>query len=452
MTERNKITEGTIWKQVLLFFIPITIGAFFQHLYTIVDTIIVGKALGTLQLSAVGGSASKIVVMMINFFVGVSTGITALSSRYYGNNNKSMLYSIIYNGTFIFSLGAIVLSLIGITFSNEILVLMNTPKETLELAATYLNTYLAGLIFCVIYNMLSGVIRALGDSKKPLYVLMFCSILNIVLDILFTLVIKMGVFGIAFATVLSQAVSVVILVKILMKEIPDFFEHKLKLSTSTMKDICGIGIPAGVQSIMFSVSNMVVQTGVNTFGAISVASWSAYVKIDSIVDIFVSSLGSTVITFVGQNYGAKRIDRVKECVKQIISISYILVASLVLIFILNREGLIGLFTEDKEVIKLGSQIMCVILPMYLLTIPQQVCSQAIRGLGKSFIPMVMTIVGVIGVRIIWVIFLLPLNPTLSFLGSCYPFSALIMSVTFTIYYRHIIKKIELEEKKISKVV
>lgn len=442
MVEKNEIISGVIWKQVILFFLPLTIGAFFQHLYSIVDTIIVGRVLGTLELSAVGGSASKIIVLIVNFFIGVSAGITALSSRYFAANETEKLHSVLFNGTIFFNIAGILLSIIGIIFSNSLLLLMKTPVETLEIANLYLRTYLSGIIFCILYNLFSGIIRAMGDSKRPLYVLMFCSILNIILDIVLTIYLKMGVFGIAFATVFSQAVSAVILIKITLKKLPEFTFRNRKFDIAMTKDICAIGIPAGLQSIMFSLSNMVVQSGVNTFGSTPVASWSAYVKLDAIVDVFVSSLGSTAITFVGQNYGAKRMDRVKQSVNQIILISYILVGTLVATFILFRYNLLSMFTKDQEVISLGSKILIVIIPMYLLTIPQQIFSQALRGLGNTFIPMLLTLVGVVGVRLIWVTLLLPLNPTITFLGLCYPFSALMMSTIFFFYYRRTIRVLE----------
>lgn len=440
MQKDNKIVSGTIWKEVILFFMPITIGAFFQHFYAIVDTIIVGKLLGTIELSAVGGSASKIIVLLINFFVGVSCGITALSSQYFGKKDTHKLYSVVYNGTIVFTLLSIVLSSVGILYSNRMLELMKTPLETLEMANLYLKTYLGGIIFCVLYNLFSGILRALGDAKKPLYVLMFCSVLNIILDVVFAVILHKGVFGIALATVLSQAVSVIILIKMVRDALPRLERYECKINKSVIKEICVIGIPAGLQSIMFSLSNIVVQSGVNTFGAVSVASWSAYIRIDSIVDVFLSSLGSTVITFVGQNFGANKVDRVKKCVHQIMLISYGLIGTLVGAFILCRVPLLSLFTKDAEVISLGSKILCVILPMYLLAIPQQIFSQALRGLGESFIPMILTLVGVVVVRLVWVKILLPIKPTLSFLGLCYPFSALLMSMIFTCYYRIRIKK------------
>lgn len=442
LKEENNIVDGIIWKEVLIFFIPLVIGAFFQHFYTIVDTIIVGNALGVVALSAVGGSASKLIVMLINFFVGVSSGITAYASRYYGQKDYRMLKSILFNGTVMFFVFGIILSIIGIVFSNDFLLIMNTPAETLKLSNVYLKTYLFGLVFCVMYNTFAGMLRAIGDAKTPLYVLIFCSFINIALDIIFVLLLNMGVFGVAFATTLSQFASAVILGLFILKSLKNTQKIKLYIDFSVMKDISKIGVPAGVQSIMFSLSNMVVQSGVNSFGTLNVAAWTSYCRIDSIVDIFVSSLGSTAIVFVGQNYGANKFDRVKKSVKQIMGISYVIVGFVVFGFILNRTALISLFTNDTEVVALASQIICIVLPMYLLNIPQQVFSQSLRGLGISFTPMLLTLVGVVGLRFIWVLYLLPLNPTFNFLALCYPVSALLMSGIFFVYYLIVIKKIE----------
>ncbi len=439
--EKNPILNGIIWKEVLIFFVPILIGSFFQHLYTIVDTIIVGKYLGTLELSAVGGSASKLVILVTNFFIGVSSGITAYTSRYFGKKDYKTLNDVIYNGILMFLCFGILLSFLGISLSEFLLNLMNTPEDTMEFSLIYLNMYLGGIIFCILYNTFAGILRALGDSKRPLYVLIFCSFVNIFLDIVFILVLDMGVFGVALATIISQAISAFILVRLLLQSIEINNFKELSFSFKIMKEISLIGIPAGIQSIMFSLSNIVVQSGVNTFGARSVASWAAYLRIDSILDIFVSALGSTVIPFVGQNLGAGNIARVKQSIKQIILISYGIIGVLVFSFILLRVPLLSMFTNDAEVVYLGGQIMCIILPMYLLTIPQQMLSQALRGLGKSVIPMFLTLIGVVGLRFFWVYIIFPFNPTLQVLASCYPASALLMSIIFVCYYSNEIKKI-----------
>lgn len=443
--QQQDLTQGVIWKQVLIFFLPLVIGAFFQHLYTIIDTMIVGKALGTRELSAVGGSASKLIVMYTNFFIGVSSGITAYVSRSFGEKNYEKLRNVIFNGTVFFLVLGFVLSLCGIFFSGTYFSLMNTPVETLDYARTYLHTYLGGIIFCVLYNTFSGILRALGDSVRPLYALVFCSFVNISLDVFFTFGLKLGVFGIALATVIAQGTSAVILAVILWKEMKEFQETqdtKVVLNFSLMKEMGKIGIPAGLQSMMYSLSNMVVQSAVNGFGEVSVAAWTAYVKLDGIADIFLSSLGGTVIPFVGQNLGAKQVGRVKTAVLQIVGISYGILSCVAIFFLINREILLSIFTYDTEVIAIGSQLMWVILPMHLLAIPQQMCSQALRGLGVSFVPMILTLVGVVGLRLCWVAVVLPFNPSLMLLGACYPASAFLMSCIFSVYYGIEIKKVK----------
>ncbi|MFV0314829.1 MAG: MATE family efflux transporter, partial [Anaerotignum sp.] len=308
MQRQNRITEGSIWKEVLIFFFPIVISAFFQHFYTIVDGIIVGQNLGDMAFSAVGGSASKISVMLINFFVGVSSGITAYASRFYGKQDLRSVKQVIFNGSFIFIILGIVISVLGFIMTPKLLSAMYTPVETMGYAVVYLRTFLSGLIFCIMYNTFSGVLRAIGDAKTPLYVLIFCSFVNIILDILFVVVCKWDVFGVAFATLIAQFMSAIILGMLLYKRLAHE-KMKVYIDGEMIKDICKIGIPAGLQSIMYGLSNILVQGAINGFGYITVTAWAAYVKIDNIVDIFVSSLASTVITFVGQNLGAGNIDR-----------------------------------------------------------------------------------------------------------------------------------------------
>ncbi len=442
MTQTNRITEGVLWKEILLFFVPILIGSFFQHMYSIADTIVVGRGLGTLELAAVGGSASKVIILITNFFLGVSSGITAYASRYYGKQDYTAVKSTICNGLIFFSILGVGLSVIGIVFCREILLVMNTPLDTMDFSITYLQTYLVGIIFCVIYNTLAGVLRALGDAKRPLYVLIFCSFLNIILDILLALVLDFGVFGIAAATVFSQALSAVILFYIIIQTLKNTGEYKIRVDFKTMKDIALLGIPAGIQSIMFSFSNIAVQASVNTFNALTVAAWVAYLRIDGIVDMFLSAISGTVITFVGQNYGAGKMDRVKESIRSVIGISYVLVTVLITVFILAREPIFSLFTTDGEVIRIAGEIMFIILPMYLLTIPQQMLSQASRGLGFSFMPMVFTLICIVGMRFVWVYIIMPIQPSLELLAFCYPVSALLASCVFVVYFRKVIKEIE----------
>lgn len=437
----NPITEGVIWKEVLFLFIPIVISAFFQHLYTFVDGMIIGAHLGDVAFSAVGGSASKLITMVINFFVGVSSGITAYTARFYGAKDMVGVKQVVFNGlSFFVALGA-VLSVLGIVLAEQLLTWMGTPEETFALATVYLRTFLGGILFCVLYNTLSGILRAMGDSKRPLYVLIFCSFVNIALDIFFVVGLHLGVLGVAVATLLAQGISAVALGYLLWKSLPKTANISYRINPKMVGEICAIGIPAGCQSMMYSLSNILVQSAINGFGYVTVTAWSAYVKIDSIVDIFVSALGGTVITFVGQNLGAGRLDRVRQSVRQIIAMSYGITGVLMVVFMALRFELLGLFTQSDDVLSIGGQLFFIIMPMYLLGIPQTMFAQALRGLGKSMVPMILTLVGVIGVRVLWVTVLFPLQPSIYFLAACYPVSATLMSVIFTVYYGKTAKKI-----------
>ena len=444
MKKINTITEGNITKSVFVFFVPLVISAFFQHLYGIVDGIIVGQQLGDVAFGAIGGSVAKLQTMLINFFVGVSSGITVYTSQFYGRDDENSVKKVIYNGTVSFFVFGIVVSVIFLFLGDLYLQSMHTPQNMMEHSQVYLNTFLVGLIFCVFYNLYSGVFRALGDSKTPLYVLVLCSILNIILDLVFVIIVPLGVFGVALATLVSQGVSAFILAYLLVKR---FCKEKIskKLDAIMIGDIFRLGIPAGIQSIMYSLSNMLVQSTVNAFGYVTVTAWSAYLKIDGIIDIFLGSLSSTTVTFVGQNKGTGNIARIKQSVLKIMLISYAIVGVLIAIFMIFRVPLLSMFTDTQSVLEIGKNFFFIIMPMYLLGIPNSICSQAIRGLGQSFRPMIITLVGVVGLRFLWVLVIFPLNPTIYFLGACYPVSSIIMSAIFIVYYRCEI--LALQEKK-----
>lgn len=445
----NEIVEGVLWKQILRFFFPIIICAFFQHFYIMVDTMIVGKFLGDVELAAVGGSATKLITLLINFFVGLSAGITAYAARYYGAKHYETLKNTVFSGLVLFVVLGIFISILGLHVSENILLWMHTPEETIAFAQTYLDTYLVGMLFCILYNILSGLLRGLGDAKSPLYVLIFCSLCNIALDLVLVLWIPLGVFGVALATLISQSISVCILLVALYKRMPRT-DTKPKLEWQLMKQMSQLGFPAGLQSIMYSLSNIAVQSAINSLNTIAVTSWVAYVKIDSIVDIFVSALAATVITFVGQNLGANRFDRVKKSVNHTIVISYMITGTLIALLLFLRQPMLSLFTNSKEVIHIGSNLMWIVMPMYLLSIPHQIYAQALRGLGKSVLPTLLTMIGVVGMRCFWVYGVFPSYNNIYILAICYPVSAFILSIGFTGYYKYEIKQYEKKQPHLLK--
>lgn len=403
---------------------------------------IVGRGLGMEELAAVGGSAAKLIAMITNFFIGISTGVTAYTAMSFGEKNFDKLKDIVYNGLILFlTIGAVIIGA-GLIFTREFLVLMGTPADNMALSTTYLQTYLAGILFCVIYNLLAGILRAMGDAKRPLYILIFCCFLNIVLDLLLALVWGWGVFGVAVATVFSQGVSALLLGILFLKTMNGTQKHRPRLDGALMKSIAWLGIPAGFQSMLASFSNMAVQSTVNSFATTTVASWAAYIKIDGIVDSILSALSGTVITFVGQNMGAKNFKRVRQSITQTILIAYVMMPLLIALFVVNRDFFLGLFTTDAEVIATGGAIMLAVIPMYIFTIPQYVLSQALRGMGKSLVPVLLGLFGSVVLRLSWIFFVFPHNPTISFLGLSYPVISAIMSILFTIYYKREVKKLD----------
>lgn len=443
----NQVTEGVIWKQILKFFFPILIGSFFQNFYTIVDAIIVGRGLGTAELAAVAGSPAKLIALITNFFVGISVGITAHAARSFGANDYKKLKATLFHGLILFLALALLIIFPSFLFSHEFLEAMGTPEDLFHLSDTYLKTYLSGIFFCVIYNLLSGILRALGDAKSPLNVLIFCCFINIFLDILLALVLKQGVFGVALATVIAQLVSAITLTIILFKKLSNTEKYQWKFDLNLLKTIALLGITAGIQSILTSCSNIVVQSTVNSLDTIAIAAWASYLKIDIIGDSVLSSLSSTVITFVGQNLGVGNLERAKESVKQTLILASFMLLSIISFFILNDTFFLSLFTTDPEVVKVAESVLISVMPMYFFTIPQYILSQALRAMGISFLPMMLGLFGSVVLRLSWVYFVFPMNPTISFLGLSYPVISTIMSVLFTILY---LKELKVIDKTMTK--
>lgn len=281
---KNQITEGVIWKQLLFFFFPILLGTLFQQLYNTADTVVVGRFVGTKALAAVGGSTGQIVNLVVNFFVGLASGATVIIARYYGARDRIKLNNALHTAIALSIVGGVVTAVAGILLTPFLLQMMNTPADVIEGSTTYLRIYFAGIIFVFVYNIGSGILRAVGDSKRPLYFLIVCCFLNIFLDILFVVYLKLGVKGAAFATVISQAVSALLVILSLTKSV-DIYRlrpNKIRFYKSLLIAIVTIGLPAGLQSVMYGISNIIIQTSLNSLGTETVAAHTAFAKIDAI--------------------------------------------------------------------------------------------------------------------------------------------------------------------------
>jgi len=432
----NDITQGVIWKQILIFFFPILLGTFFQQLYNTADAIIVGNYLGKVALSAVGGSTGTLVNLMVGFFVGLSSGATVIISQYYGAKDAFNTGRAVHTAVALAIVAGIILSVVGIIFAPSIIRLLNTPEEVMAQATPYIRVFFAGAVGNLIYNIGAGILRAVGDSKRPLYILMASCVLNVILDIFFISVLHMGVAGAALATIICQAVaaSLVLLMLYKTREIYRFRPRETKLHKDLLVRVFHIGLPAGIQSVSYSLSNMVIQAGMNTFGTDTIAAWAAFSKIDGIYWMILGAFGISVTTFVGQNYGAGRYDRVKQGVKICFAMAMgtsITISGLLYLF---GGSLVRLFVDDPSVIEIGTGLIRFLMPFFSTYVCLEIFPGALRGLGDTIVPMLVVCLGVCLVRALWVWFVAPVFPVVYTVLLSYPVSWILASSLILIYY------------------
>ena len=432
----NQITEGVIWKQLLIFFFPIMLGTLFQQLYNTADAVVVGRFVGTKALAAVGGSTGQITNLIVNFFVALASGATVIIARYYGAKNKKDLNDTLHTAAALSIVGGILTTIAGIALAPVLLEMMKTPADVMPDSVTYLRIYFAGIIFVFIYNVGSAILRAVGDSTRPLYFLIVCCFINIFLDILLVVGFNMGVAGAAIATVISQVVSAILIIHALIKS-TDMYRlepKKIRFHKFLLVSIITIGLPAGIQSIMYNISNIIIQTSLNDLGTDTMAAYTAFGKIDAIYWMISGAFSVSIITFIGQNYGAGKYDRMKKSVKVCLLLDFIasLLVSALLLFL--GQYLLQLFTTDPEVIRIGMEIIRIIAPSYVLFIFIEILSSALRGIGNVLVPMIMTCTGVCILRILWIFLAVPHWPGVQSILMSYPISWGLTAVLFIVYY------------------
>ena len=435
-TRVNGITEGRISQQLLLFFFPILFGTFFQQLYNTVDAIVVGQYLGTEALAAVGGGTGTAINLLIGFFTGLSSGATVIISQFYGAKDYKDTNKAIHTAMLIAILGGIIILAVGILFTRPILELIGTPEDVIGLAEEYMRIYFLGSVFNTVYNMGAGIFRALGDSKKPLYFLIVSCVVNIILDVLFVGFTEMGVAGAAWATIISQAASAILVIIYLRKLDSDIrlsLRH-LKIDSSILRNTLRIGLPTGIQSILYTISNLLIQANVNAFGTATAAAWAAYGKLDAVYWMAINAFGIAATTFVGQNYGAKLYDRVRSGVRISLAMGAVITLFLTGAFLLLQDKGLMLFTSDSEVLSIGVEILLILVPTWITYMPIEILSGVMRGCGKTLIPTIITIVGICGLRALWLEIVPAIRPTLLSVFLCYPISWIITSAAIIIYY------------------
>ncbi len=437
-TQTKNMTEGVIWKQLLLFFFPIVLGTFFQQLYNTVDAMIVGKAVGKEALAAVGGATGNLISLLVGFFVGVSSGATVIISQYHGAGKDRDVSRATHTACALALLFGGTLTVFGLVFSPYLLGWMQTPQAVMPHATAYLRIYFLGMVPQMIYNMGAGILRAVGDSRRPLFFLVAACLTNIVLDLLLVMGLGMGVAGAALATILSQLVSAVLVAVTLMRTVASYRlrPSRVRLHADMVGKIVKIGLPAGLQSVMYSVSNVLIQTAVNGFDTDVLAGWTAYGKLDGLFWMTVNAFGVAITTFSGQNFGAGRFDRLKKGVR--VTLLQAFLGTLVVsgFLWLAGEGLYHLFTGDDAVVEQGMHILHTLVPFYMTYLCVEVLSGAVRGTGDSVIPTLMTLFGVCLLRVAWILVVLPMHHRLDVVLYAYPITWSLTSVMFIIYYRH----------------
>lgn len=435
-THSNKITEGVIWKQLLIFFFPIVLGTFFQQLYNTVDAIIVGNYVSITALAAVGGSTSTLINLIIGFFVGLSTGATVIISQYVGAYDGDKVKRAVHTSIALAITGGLFIMIFGYFISPYALELMQTHGDIMPHAITYLQTFFLGTVFNMIYNIGSGILRAAGDSKRPLYFLIAACLTNIVLDYVFVVFFNMGVKGVALATIISQLVSALLVLYTLLNvdQLYHLDIRAIRFDQPILKKIILIGLPAGIQSIMYALSNVIIQTSVNGFDTGYVAAYTAYSKIDGFFWLVIGAFGLAITTFVGQNFGAGKIDRMKKSVTVCIAMAMACTLSIILIFNIQGEFIYQLFTQDTDVIMKGMEILRLLTPFFVAFVFIEVLSGALRGTGDTLIPTIITAIGVCGIRIVWILFIAPKDGAITTILICYPLSWCITALVFIIYY------------------
>lgn len=433
-TGQRQITEGVIWKQLLIFFFPILLGTFFQQMYNTVDTIIVGRVVGTTALAAVGATG-PLVNMVNGFFIGISSGATVILSQNYGAGNRQGVQDALHTGvTLSLVLGAII-TVLGVGLGPWVMSLMNMPKNCMGDASVYLRIYFAGAIGSMVYNMGAGILRAMGDSRRPMLFLMATCVLNVVLDVLFVAVLKMGVAGAALATTVSQFISAVLPIRVLLRLPEDALDlRKLRIDRKLLGRILRIGVPAGLQFVTFDFSNILIQSGVNSFGDVTMAAWTAHGKTDAITWMISGAFGVSVTTFVGQNFGAQKYRRIRQSVWISLAMSVALVGAVAALILTFRTQILGIYTDDPNVVAVGSMIMLSIMPFNVVFMPIEVFAGTMRGVGYSVMPTLITGSCVCLFRILWLMTVVRRWHTLKMLTICYPISWILAATVFFIVY------------------
>lgn len=442
-TKRNlDMVNGSIWNKLPLFALPVAATGMLEQLFNASDIAIVGnfaaEAERNIAVAAVGANTS-VIGLVLNLFIGISLGANVVIANAIGGNDKNAVKKAVHTSIFLSLVGGIIIALLGEIFAVKLLGSLNVPVDVLPSAALYLKIYMLGMPVILLYNFEAAIFRSIGETKTPLIALAISGVLNIILNLFFVIVLDMSVEGVAIATVISNAVSSIILLRLLMKsdQCIKVELKELKIDKATLKKILKIGLPAGIQSALFSVSNIIIQSAVNTLGTVVMAASSAAFNVEIFAYYVFNSFSQACTTFVGQNYGAGKIERCKKTLYLSLIEDAIATVSAILLVLFSGKFLLSLFSSDPKVIEIGYMRLIIIFIAYGFSMLYEVMSGYMRGFGFSLIPAIITMIGVCGTRITWIYTVFPKNRTFETIMISYPISlavtALFIFIALIIY-------------------
>lgn len=395
--------NGSILPKLLRFAIPLMCSSILQLLFNAADVVVVGQFCGDNSLAAVG-STTSLINLLTNLFIGLSVGANVLTARYYGAKEHRHLHDVVHTAIALSLLSGVLLTVFGVIFTKQILVWMQTPKDVLDLATTYLRIYFMGMVATMLYNFCASILRAVGDTKRPLYYLLFAGVINVLLNLFFVIVCDLNVAGVGLATVISQFVSAGLIVRCLMceKEYYRLFLRDIRLHMKYVGRILQIGLPAGLQGTVFSLSNVVIQSSINSFGSVVMAGNAAAGSVEGFVYMGMNAFHQAAVSFVSQNVGAGRFERINKIVVRTmlcVFVTGLLMGSLTVLF---GEQLLGFYSDEANVIEVGMVRLRIVCGVYFLCGMMDVMVGNLRGLGYSVMPMIVSLIGACGLRLVWI--------------------------------------------------
>ena len=432
--KNNNLTEGKIWKVMLKFVLPIFLGTLFQSLYTTIDAIIIGRFAGKDAFAAIE-SVLNFQRLPITFFVGLSSGATIIISQYFGAKRKEDISKASHTTILFAIVGGLLLSVLSCILSPFFIRLIKVPKEIFYQAQAYTIICFSGIMVSMIYNIGSGILRALGDSKTPFYILIVSNILNIILDLILVVVFNLGVIGVGMATLIAQIASAILIFIILLRTKLDckIYINKIRFYKKYLKEIFRLGLPIGVQSVLYPISNTIIQSSINTFGVNSIAAWAISGKLDFLIWTVSDAFSVAISTFVAQNYGAKKHQRARDGIKIALSMSMVAIFVISFILYFYNKPLAYFLIKDKNIVDLTSEVIHLIAPLYFMYVIGDVLSGAIKGTGNTLHPMVINIFGICICRILWIFLIVPLNPTFFMVLYGFIVSWIITALMYIVY-------------------